>query len=228
MEPTSGLSIEQALRFGWEQGRKNLRTLLWPLGAGFLIWMFQNALSANEGHHGNPIGAASSAFGQLILQIASVYLTMVWVRISLRIRDGLPLNLREAALAWPRFLEFLLTYVLYALIVAGGLILLIVPGVIWAAQFAFGIYAVVDKPLDPIAALRRSSSLTRGVKGQVLLFGLALFGINLVGALAFGLGLIITIPLTALASAHAYRQLEARQQAGLSAGPLPQHPLPQS
>lgn len=220
MNPTPGLSIEHALRFGWEQGRRNLRTFLWLLAAGFLIWMFQNAITGHQGSYSSAFAAASSAFAEFVIQLAGVYLTMVWVRVALQVRDGQPLDLRGAALAWPRFLEFLLTWVLFWLIVAGGLVLLVVPGLIWAAQFGFAIFSVMDRRSDPIAALRRSSSLTRGTKGKVLLFELELIGINLLGAIALGVGLIITIPLTALAAADAYRQLEARQAAQLP------HPLP--
>jgi uncharacterized membrane protein len=68
---------------------------------------------------------------------------------------------------------------------------------------------VVDKKLDPIGALRASGRLTESHTRDLFWFGLWLLAVNLLGALAFGLGLLITIPTTAFAAVHAYRRLLA-------------------
>src|SRR5581483_10241008 len=94
------------------------------------------------------------------------------------------------------FLPYLLTSILFALIVAGGLVLLIVPGVVWMLQFGFATFVSVDRCLDPIGCLRASSQLTRGVKGRLLGFVLAAIALNLLGCLALGVGLLFTVPMT--------------------------------
>jgi uncharacterized membrane protein len=74
-------------------------------------------------------------------------------------------------------------------------------------------YFVVDQELGPIEALKRSAEITQGVKGDLFLLGLALGGINLLGAVALLIGLFATIPTAMLATAFVYRRL-----AGIPAG----------
>ena len=49
--------------------------------------------------------------------------------------------------------------------------------------------------------------MTKGRIGELFVFGLALFGINLVGAILCGIGLLFTYGITAIAVAYAYRTL---------------------
>src|SRR6185436_5778799 len=74
---------------------------------------------------------------------------------------------------------------------------------------AFAPFVIIDQRCDPIAALRESRRLTAGRKSQVLKLGLLLLATNILGAIAFGVGLLITIPTTTIAAAHVYRWLQA-------------------
>lgn len=71
----------------------------------------------------------------------------------------------------------------------------------------FGSYAVVDRSLGPIDALKNSVRITKGARlkmiGLLLLLGL----INVAGALALFVGLLVTIPLSMIAIVHVYRAL---------------------
>jgi uncharacterized membrane protein len=94
--------------------------------------------------------------------------------------------------------------------VAGGLILLIVPGIYLGLKYQFFSYLIVDKELGVLDSLKESSQITQGVKWQLFGFSLALIGINILGALAFGIGLLVTIPLTVVAHVFVYRKLSTR------------------
>lgn len=62
--------------------------------------------------------------------------------------------------------------------------------------------------MTPVQAFKESMRMTDG-KFWKLLGVLALFIIvNIIGAIPFGLGLIVTLPVTILASAHLYKKLE--------------------
>lgn len=81
-------------------------------------------------------------------------------------------------------------------------------GLIVVAIFAvFTYHNVVDRGMNAWAAFTSSFSLVGKNFGAVFLLELALFGINIVGALLCGLGLLVTIPLAVLAIAYAYRRL---------------------
>lgn len=140
------------------------------------------------------------------LVTAVLALAVIWA--CLRLHDGEAIDWRSAYGSGTRVGNFLITQFLYSLIVMGGLILLVIPGIIWAVQFGMAGYVSLDEGLDPIEALKRSSRLTRGTRGELVLLGLLLTGINLLGFLALGIGLFATIPLTWMAWTRAYRLLQ--------------------
>jgi hypothetical protein len=57
---------------------------------------------------------------------------------------------------------------LYGLIVTGGLIMLVVPGVVWGLAFVFAQYSVLDKRTGIKGSFRYSSLITFGFKERLL------------------------------------------------------------
>ena len=113
-------------------------------------------------------------------------------------------------------LKYLAASILLAIVVGVGLLLLIVPGIILGLMFMFTTFIVIDRGRGPIEAMRQPP-FTRGFKWQLLGLGLLLALINLGGLLALGVGLLVTVPVTLLAFAYAYRVLSSRAGATLSA-----------
>ena len=69
-------------------------------------------------------------------------------------------------------------------------------------------YAIVEDPaLGPIQALRRSAELTRGSRVQLAGLMVVLGGVNLLGVLACGVGIVVSYGITALSLAYTYRVL---------------------
>lgn len=199
MQTQEIFSTGEALKYGWGKANAHLRTVLIPGVIGGVLAMLSNALQ----------GVRGAELVILLINLAQVAVALIWVRLALALHDGKPLPTADPTQWVAGYLTYLLTHVLVSLIIAGGLILLIVPGLFWAAQFGFAGFIVVDRKLDPIAALKESSRLTRGLRPQLIVFGLALFGVNLLGALALGIGLLITVPTSVLAAAHVFRRLQA-------------------
>ncbi len=112
--------------------------------------------------------------------------------------------------AWDCFWRYVGASILYGLIILGGLILLIVPGIVWAVKFSLCYYFVIDKGLGPIEALKASSRTTMGVKWQLFGFGILCALINLLGMLCLLVGVFATYPTVLVASALVYRQLSAQ------------------
>ena len=94
-------------------------------------------------------------------------------------------------------------------IIAGvGLLLCIIPGIILSVRFQFFGWAIVDRELGPFEAMQESWELTRGSFWNLVLLWLVLAGINILGALALGVGLLITSPMSMVAVGFVYRRLE--------------------
>jgi uncharacterized membrane protein len=106
------------------------------------------------------------------------------------------------------FWFYLAGQILVGLVVILGFILLIVPGIILALGLLFSSYLIIDKGKGPIEAMKESWRITKGHKWQLLLFVLALAGLNILGFLLLLVGLLVTVPVTMLAMVHVYRKLE--------------------
>ena len=207
-------SKEEAVRFGWDRMKANLPLFLIMGLIGLVLAAFQNGINAAAAQL-DPAVRGFAALANLAVQLVNLGLQIAMVRIALKLQDGQPVGTPDLTAGLGDFISYLLASLLYGLIVAGGVLLLIVPGIMWATRFAFFGFAIVDEHLDPITALKRSSQLTEGLRMEVFVFGVLLALINLLGAMALGVGVVATIPLTVIAMARVYRTLATR------AGPVP-------
>lgn len=209
---TQPFSSAEALRFGWRTTQANLRPLLILSAFGGFLGLVGGALRDR--------GAGAGLLG-IGIQVLQAGVALALIRLALRLHDGGSADFERPRELLEGFFPYVLTTALYGLVVACGTALLIVPGAIWAAQFAFAGFLAADARLDPLEAMRASSRLTRGVKWPLFVFGLTLAGVNLLGAMALGVGLLVTVPTTCLAAAFVFRRLQIR-----AAAPV-QPPAPQ-
>ena len=143
----------------------------------------------------------------IIAWVIQILVKMGTIKITLDILDKGEANLKTLFSYSHLLIKFILGAILYGLIVLGGFILLIVPGIIWAIKYQFFAYLIVDKNLGPIEAIKKSGEITMGKKGKLFLLGLLLALINLIGAICLFVGLFVTIPVTMIAVAYVYRKL---------------------
>ena len=80
------------------------------------------------------------------------------------------------------------------LIVLLGLVMLIIPGIYFAVSYVFSHFFVWFYDRDPSEATRLSKLTVSGNFGQILLLFLILAGINLLGLMALGVGILLTMP----------------------------------
>jgi len=74
----------------------------------------------------------------------------------------------------------------------------------------FTSFIVIDRALGPIDAMKESKRITSGYRWRLLGFVLLLALINLAGVIALVVGLLVTVPVTSIAFANAYRVLSDR------------------
>lgn len=119
--------------------------------------------------------------------------------------------------------------VLYGSIIVVGLILLIIPGIIFACRLAFMPYLVVDRRMGAFQALSESWSMTKGHAMSIFGIYLVAIPIAIAGLLLLVVGLIPAIMWINLAIGAMYYAVSARQshavaEAALSAPPPPASP----
>jgi hypothetical protein len=79
--------------------------------------------------------------------------------------------------------------------------------VLQALGLVFTQWFIADANLGPIAAAKAAWGATARYRGETFLLLLALSGINLLGACACGVGLLVTIPWSMVALSYAYANL---------------------
>ncbi len=169
----------------------------------------------------NVIGSATRNIGiQLIFSILgwiiSMILSMGLIRAALAVVRG---QTPEVGLLFETegLGNYIVAAIIFGICFGIGLILCIIPGIIIGIIWMFYGFLIVENPnLGPTEALKRSQEMTKGRIGELFVFGLALFGINLVGALLCGIGLLFTYGITAIAVAYAYRTLRGEPVAPLA------------
>jgi uncharacterized membrane protein len=82
--------------------------------------------------------------------------------------------------------------VVVGLIVGFGLLMLIVPGIIFAVRLAFVPYLVMDQEMELTEALSKSWEMTKGYGWHIFFMGFIAFWVILLGLLAFFFGVIIS------------------------------------
>ena len=87
----------------------------------------------------------------------------------LRAVRGERAQLNDLLAGFRQFGRVCLTALLVELLVSGGLILLIIPGLVWELKYTFSALTALDQRLKPVEAIRFSARMTQGHKWQMLL-----------------------------------------------------------
>lgn len=211
--PASGgfrhFSKGDAIRFGWETVKSNLGFFIGIQLLAFIIILIPSVISEIMKEDA-PIISALFNLASSVLQIV---LTMGFMGIALMFCDDKKPRIADlfSCLSLFLILKYFFASILYGLSMAAGFILLIIPGIIVAIRLGLFLYFIVDTGSGPIVSLKASWKATTGSTLDLFLLGLLLMGINILGFLALLIGLFISIPLSIVASAYAYRSLAGRQ-----------------
>lgn len=97
-----------------------------------------------------------------------------------------------------------------ALFVLAGLVMLVALGfaIYFAIRYSMARLAVLEGA-GVMESLPKSTKLTHNIKWRLVLFMLAIAGLNILGFLALVVGLLVTVPVSVLAFAHVYLKLKS-------------------
>jgi hypothetical protein len=202
---TKEFQFGEPLTFGWETFKKNA---LFLIGLTVAVGVISGVIESADEYAGVESTYISFVLWVIALLVNGV-LEMGLIRINLKFRDGITPEFGDLFSLVGLVLQYAVAAVLYGLMVVGGLILFIFPGIYLATRFCFFGYYIVEGHTDPFDALRRSSKLTEGVRMDLFLFGVMIAGLNILGILCLFVGLLVTVPVSRLAVAHDFRHLQA-------------------
>jgi len=211
-------SIKETLKYGWNKSKEHLELILFST----LLILTVGSVTGDFGDH-NRGGFNFSLFG-FVATIFLIIIRIGYTKIFLRIYDGESPKFVDIFQEYKIFWRYLGTSILSFFVIAGGLLLVIIPGIIWAVRFSFSAIIVIDDKIGPVAAMKESWAITKGNFWKLLGFWTVLGLFNLLGLICLGIGLIVTIPVSMFASIYVYRIL-SKAKAGVLQTPSPQTAL---
>ncbi len=196
-------SIKEALSFGWKKEQSK------PLFfAGIILVMIITSIlfgvvsdAAENSNFFVRIGINA------VSMIAFLFLSLGIRKITLNAYDNKELKFSDIFSQEKLLISAIGATIIYVTLVFVGSLVLIIPGIFLFCRFFFVEVAIVDKGMGAIGSLRDSWRITKGNVLKILFFLLILLAINILGALAFLVGLLVTVPITALSLTYVYRKL---------------------
>ena len=193
MQPA--FTIKEAIKYGWDKTVDHLGFLV-LLTLGFFVF---NIIFQKEG----------GAFFHLLNVLIGYYSMFIFIHVGLKIHRGERPTIKDVFdIDLARFGLYIVAAFLTMILITGGFILLIIPGILLAIRLSFTGFALVEDRLDPIESIKKSWALSRGRFWPLFGFACVLFLINIAGAIALGVGLLFTSPLCLLATVYVYKKLK--------------------
>jgi uncharacterized membrane protein len=202
MEKTD-FSIREVFQFGWEKTKTNSTVLFQGVLALFGIHVA--SLIIEKTLHNSIEGFLATTLLMVVSLAVGVGMTIV----SLRIARGVPATYKDIVPSADILWRYCLASVLSALAIIGGLILFILPGIYVAIRLMMVRFLILDGS-GVRESLQQSFDMTKGAEWKLLGFMVALILINVLGMLALIVGLLVTIPISMMASAQVYLLLKKR------------------
>lgn len=192
-------SKKEALSFGWNRFTDKVFFLIGLFVITTLISAVTGAIA--EQLDSGILGATVNIVDFAIQILVSMGMTLVLLRVYDQVATDYGDLIEPIHLFW----KYLVMTILVLVVVLVGLLLFIIPGIIAGIALSMAPYLVIDRNLGPVEAMKESLRITNGHKWNIFIFGIFIFVFNILGALFFGIGLFVTIPVSALASVHIYR-----------------------
>lgn len=195
----NSLSLGSAFKSAWDAFLKNAGTFVSVTFVFLVVTILLGSAGKNHAY-GPTLDIAST--------LVSFFAAYVTVRLSLTVARGGKAHWKDVfSVDWAQFGWYVLAGVLTGVISGVGLVLFIIPGIFLLVRLALSNFAVIDEGLLPIDSIKRSWALTRGRFWQMLLAGIIIVALNIVGTMLFGVGVLVSSPLSFLFSAYIYEKL---------------------
>lgn len=177
-----------------EEATKDLGTEKWPVGLMILTGIIAVI-----------VGAFAFTF-TVLTALAGIIFKMGHINLTLDAARGKEVYYKTLLnqVSFKKALRFLASVGLSGLAIAFGYILFIIPGILLTFKYMFVPYVVVDEDPGIFDALKRSSQITKGVRNKLFVYVLAMFGLSILGLLAFGIGIYVVTIIGSLSLAYIY------------------------
>lgn len=190
-----------------EKAKKLLHGKFWDLWKGMLVSMIPmfviSLIFNSETESTNP--------AIMLLNLLFVPLTIGVNAYVLNFVRGKKYEISNIWQYYKNFLPIIATIVMVWLIIMGGFILLIVPGIIMAFSYVMVPFLLADGEDNPMDVLKKSRIMMKGYKMDYFIFTLSFILWMLLVILTFGIAMIYVVPYVNVSTTIYYNELKKKQ-----------------
>ena len=150
-----------------------------------------------------------SQFFSFMLTLIQLFLALGFTKVMLLLIDDKPVEIVDMVNNLNLFLSYFVASFLFGMAVLIGFFLLIIPGIYIGLRLQFYQYYIIEEGDNSFTALKKSFDATEDLALELFVFGLTVLLINLGGVLLFGIGMLVTYPITTMATAAIYKSLSS-------------------
>lgn len=197
-------AVSDTLGLGWATLKKFFPELILIL---FIVIIFSLPMGLVDAFFDK------ESFGHMFFSIFNVFYGLIIMAplaygaryLCLKAVRGEAFNVNEIFMAYRQTLQIALASLLVGVIVGVGIVLLIVPGIIFACRLSMVPYLLMDRRLQAVDAVRQSWEITRGHAWSIFGLGFVSFWLAIAGLICLVVGIFPVIIWINLAFAAMYR-----------------------
>ncbi|NTV98219.1 MAG: hypothetical protein HGA70_03550 [Chlorobiaceae bacterium] len=145
--------------------------------------------------------------GSMIISAVTTSFYAGYAIAAFRLLSGQTFEFSDFFKGFNYFLPLFLAGLAGGFLVCIGLILLVIPGIYLGVCYMFATFLIIDYRMEFWQAMETSRKIISRHWFAFFVFAIALFAVNLLGILALGVGILVSIPVSACASAIAYKEI---------------------
>lgn len=177
---------------GWEMFKEHIGEFI-----GFTLIVFAASL----------VSSKMGAFGSLLFSAVAAPLYAGYSIAAFNLLSGKPFQFSDFFKGFNYFLPLFLAGLASGILVAVGMALLLLPGIYLAVGYMLTTFLVIDHRMEFWQAMETSRKIVTNNWFGFFVFALLLFLVNVLGVIALGVGVLVTIPVTSCAVAIAYKEI---------------------
>lgn len=212
-----------AFKYGWQIFKENAGLLIGILVLGYVIMIGASmamAIVALMLTGGEAVTETSPLWIRAFIFIPNWLVQFIiqigWINVALKFANREKVGVADLFRKWKLIGHYLLASFLAMLIIGAGFIALIVPGIYLATRLCLVNYFVVDQNLNAFEAIKASFRATKGNFWNLILFFILAVLVNIGGAFALIVGLVVTVPISMIAFVVVYKSLSGQKLPGMT------------
>ncbi len=175
-----------------------------------ISWGISGAAAVLQHLRQDELALVLNVLGYAVSWMVQTFLGIGMTQLTLKLARQQPVEFGELFSGGPRFLPVLGVSILFGLAVAGGFIMLIIPGIIVLLMWWPCYYLVVEDKATVTESFGVARSITEYNMGTTFLCWIVGFGISMLGCCACYVGLLFAAPLVNMMMTTAYLMMSGQ------------------